>query len=395
MPLSLCLACGELGGVDVVLNVLLFLPLGIGLAMSGASRSRAIISMCLASLSIELLQLGVIPGRDASLGDVLSNSLGGALGVLLGGHLHHFLWPGQKAGMRLAAAWSAVWLLGTALACYALVPLPTESAYYGQLARELGGKAAYPGRILSARFANASFPDREFSDPRSVARALRDGPDARAELVVVEHRSTRDLRAIARIADADQNEILLLGASDADLTFGVRTYASALRFRPIRFRMRSVLPDSTQANTIADTLRITAEYAPPAARMSVGGGRGEHGVEFPVTSAQSWRAIAPSQVDIDGSLSGAALDACWLFLVLLPLGYWTIAAAGTRHPFRPAALVILLVTLSAGFCEGPLLFGLAAPRWWEIAGAVASIVCGSSIALVVARRRPRPESRTA
>ncbi|HKC81976.1 MAG TPA: hypothetical protein VKB91_12335, partial [Gemmatimonadaceae bacterium] len=31
-----CILCGSLGGVDAVLNVLLFLPFGIGLALSGA-----------------------------------------------------------------------------------------------------------------------------------------------------------------------------------------------------------------------------------------------------------------------------------------------------------------------------------------------------------------------
>ena len=247
MPLSFCVACGELGGVDVVLNVLLFLPLGMGLAMSGWSRWRAIGMMSAASVSIELLQLFLIPGRDASLGDVLSNSVGGALGFLIGAHVHQLIWPDRTFDRRLVAASSAAWLVGTTLACLALVPLPSRSAYFGQLARELGGHPAYPGRVISARFANAAFPDEEFPDALSVARALRDGPQAQTELVILDHQGTADPRSIARIADAEENEILQVGEENRDLIFGVRTYASGFRMRPIVLRMRAVLPAGTQA----------------------------------------------------------------------------------------------------------------------------------------------------
>src|SRR5712691_3681451 len=83
----LCVVCGEFGGVDVVLNVILFLPLGLGLALAGARPLRAVGGMFAASLSIELLQLFVIPGRDSTIGDVAMNSVGGALGFTIGAHL--------------------------------------------------------------------------------------------------------------------------------------------------------------------------------------------------------------------------------------------------------------------------------------------------------------------
>src|SRR5580765_1547243 len=53
----LCLVCGTLGGVDAVLNVLLFFPLGVGLALSGIAGNRAVLTAFILSATIETTQL--------------------------------------------------------------------------------------------------------------------------------------------------------------------------------------------------------------------------------------------------------------------------------------------------------------------------------------------------
>ena len=77
-----CIACGEHATSDVLLNIILFVPLGAAVALHVRSLPRCALSAALLSATIELAQL-YIPGRDSSLGDVLSNSLGGTLGALL------------------------------------------------------------------------------------------------------------------------------------------------------------------------------------------------------------------------------------------------------------------------------------------------------------------------
>src|SRR2546430_5704779 len=77
-----CIACGEHATSDVLLNIILFVPLGAAVALHVRSLSRCALSAALLSATIELAQL-YIPGRDSSLGDVLSNTLGGTLGALL------------------------------------------------------------------------------------------------------------------------------------------------------------------------------------------------------------------------------------------------------------------------------------------------------------------------
>ena len=59
-----CLVCGDVGGADVLLNVALFVPLGIGLAGLRRSLPFTIAAAFLLSFSIELLQYTVIVGRD-------------------------------------------------------------------------------------------------------------------------------------------------------------------------------------------------------------------------------------------------------------------------------------------------------------------------------------------
>ena len=120
--------------------------------------------------------------------------------------------------------------------------------------------------------------------------------------------------------------------------------------------------------------------------MRVSNGLEEHRAALLMTPAQAWRAIAPIQLDIDGSAAGAALDACFLFVVALPVGYWA-AAAGARDRFTLVNLGVVSVALLLGLAEGPLLFRLATPRWWEVVGQVAGVACGSGLALIIARHR--------
>jgi len=68
-----CIVCGTRGTADMFLNVLLFAPLGVGLALMGVRHGRALVLAAMVSLTVELAQV-FIPGRDASIGDLISNS---------------------------------------------------------------------------------------------------------------------------------------------------------------------------------------------------------------------------------------------------------------------------------------------------------------------------------
>lgn len=74
-----CVSCGEHITSDVVQNILLFMPLGFTLGLLRAGALRAITLGFLLSTVIELLQFG-LPGREPSARDILTNSIGTAIG---------------------------------------------------------------------------------------------------------------------------------------------------------------------------------------------------------------------------------------------------------------------------------------------------------------------------
>ena len=65
---------------EIILNVLLFVPLGAALALRGVSVGRTVLAAVALSATIELAQLLVVSGRTTSVDDVLLNTAGAWMG---------------------------------------------------------------------------------------------------------------------------------------------------------------------------------------------------------------------------------------------------------------------------------------------------------------------------
>src|SRR5690349_4715229 len=100
-----CRICGPVTGVDIIGNILLFVPLGVGLAVAGLARKRTVQVGALASVAIELLQLAVIPGRDPSLVDVIANTVGTLAGAFVGARWRMLVFPDRHTSRSLTV-WS-------------------------------------------------------------------------------------------------------------------------------------------------------------------------------------------------------------------------------------------------------------------------------------------------
>ena len=109
-----CLVCGDLGMVDVLSNVALFMPLGAGLALLGGPWRRARALGATLSLSIELTQYVAIIGRDASLSDLITNTVGTTLGVILADSWRAWVIPNRSTARVLAFATALIWLAQSA-----------------------------------------------------------------------------------------------------------------------------------------------------------------------------------------------------------------------------------------------------------------------------------------
>ncbi|MGH7594519.1 MAG: VanZ family protein, partial [Gemmatimonadales bacterium] len=99
-----CVACGSEGLADVLHNVLLFMPLGVVARGLGWPWRRTTLLLLGISVAIETTQGTLLTGRDASLGDVLSNVSGGGCGWLALPWVAQLWRPTERDAKRLTVS---------------------------------------------------------------------------------------------------------------------------------------------------------------------------------------------------------------------------------------------------------------------------------------------------
>ena len=365
----LCLICGSLGGVDAVLNLLLFLPLGVGLALAGVRTIYALFAMLILSASIEVAQFFLISGRDASIGDVLTNSLGGALGFALASTSTVWRHPSRRAAAALGVTWSAIWLAVQLISSYAFAPALPATRYYGQIARVFGNMAPFGGQVLSATIDTVDVPNFGYAKSEQFRELLRSGAPVGA--TVIPAAPTPRMAPIVRVADDEKQEIVLLGQDHSDLVFGLRTGAARLRLRPPLFAMRQAFPSHGDGARVlmSDTLRLRARYAASVVEMRADSRGAIRQRTIAVYAALGWILVLPMRWYVEGTRSEIMFSLLWLCAWMLPLGYWVALFVTSRKndldrlpiadPLALIVWVILMAFLSVGLVIVPRAFGLA------------------------------------
>jgi hypothetical protein len=153
-----CLVCGDEGGADVAANLLLFLPLAIGLRLSGWSWRRTVATAAAISFTVELLQLTVVPGRDASLSDVLTNTTSGAIGATLAPFLPRVLWPTPPGARVLLAGGAVVWLAALSISAWLLAPGLPAGRITSRWAHQVRAPDPVDGRVRTLHHEGAPNP---------------------------------------------------------------------------------------------------------------------------------------------------------------------------------------------------------------------------------------------
>lgn len=385
---ALCLVCGELGGVDVFQNTLLFMPLGAGLALVRARATSALVLMMSGTLAIELLQFRMVPGRDASAGDVLTNLLGGAIGFLLARHRHALVRPARRGAAWLGVVWTLVFLAVQLVAAWTLVPAPTPLPYYGQIARDLGpGLTGFPGRVLHPMIGQDTILDWGFT-PAHVRELLSQPAGAIVSASVVPSACPTTLAGIIHVADGRQREVLILGQRDADLVYGLRTHAEALRLRPRRYRLANVFGEKGDCRVTDGEIALRARLSRSIVELRADRPDTTIARDFAPDIGDSWRLLTPWQTYADGSVRSGLLTLLWIAGLVAPLSFWSAAThlgagARTRTTILMAWLALIIVVGLVGI---PRAFGLPAPGEWAAVGAIVGAAVG--LALRVHLRRP-------
>jgi len=351
----LCLVCGSRGGADAVLNVVMFVPLG--LLVAGATRwsLAPVVVGAVLSTGIELGQF-FLPGRYPSLGDILWNAAGsGVGGLLMLGLRAQFepksvvpRWPGL-----VAVGLPTLFLL---LAGFALGPRGTEAPHFGQWTPSLSSMVRYRGQLLEARLNGSAIP---------VGLYL---PHPRTELTgdwMFEARLTkgpppRTVSPIVSIYDAAREEIVLLGAHREDLVWRERLWAQSLRLDRPDLR----LIDGLAGVAVGDTLTIGARKAGWDRCLTVNT-KETCGIGF--TAGRTWSLLM--QLDGPPERFRSFLDVAWMSTLFVLVG---LGGGGARSLAALSGSGVVLTLIIVAVTR------LMMPPWSEWLG----VLIGVSISLL-------------
>ena len=358
-----CIVCGNDGVADVLRNVILFVPFGAALALNDWDLAPSALAGGLLSACVECAQF-YIPGRDASLGDVASNTLGATLGAVVIRTAPAWLSPVSTRAVRLSRAAA---LAAVAVCCVTgalSVPSLPSSLYYGMWTPNLGHLEWYRGRVVDATIAGLHVTPGPIADSRLVRALLAPANGMSLHVRAVAGPRTVALGPRFAIYDDRQREIALLGPDRGDLVFRVRTRAAALHLDQADIR----LVEGMLGGTIGDTLDITVAGGSSGGRgyRMVLNSRSESGLGPSVGSG--WALLMYSEAL--PAWCKTLLGAVWLGVVFLPTGFWM----RTRRDvlFASGALAV-------GLAAVPALTSLVATSLLQWVAAMIGVLAGAGL----------------
>lgn len=385
-PFLWCLSCGELGGRDVLLNVLAFVPLGALVAFAtGRPFAGALAGLAL-SLVAEGAQATIVPGRDPSLSDIITNTVGGSLGGLLAAGWRPLVRPDPRAARWLTTIAAVVWLGAMSLAAQAMRRSGGAPEYWGQWAHKWPKLQPFLGRVFSFTVDGVPVPDDRVAKAGTI-QAMSVGDSVEIRTTVLPAAPTSGLAPIVSVSNESKGTIFLLGQDHRDLLFHVRTHAADAGFVRPTFRVADVFPGCAAQCDSSWTMSLQAVVTPRAITLVASSRAGGTRIQrFAVDPLLAWSAVAPGHASLtaSGTLVGAALAA----LALAALAYWTARLElARRSPL--AAWSLLAAVTAAGLVAPALVAGIAVPR----AGAWIVCAVGLSIGIALAARAREPASR--
>lgn len=372
----LCLVCGESGGADVVLNLLLFTPLAAGLALLGWRWTRVVAVCALLSLAVETTQYLAGTGRDASLSDVLTNTASAGLGAAVALRLGLLVGPGPAAARRLSLAAAAAWLgllLFTAASMRPWTP-PGRLRNYCTASYPTGEVFAGTARTMALDGASLAC-DRDLPDPRGFRRSLRRG---RVVLeTVATTRGPSGGRAVIHLVRTPDATVLGLVQQGRTAVYHAPTAARAFKLFPPALRLSDAFPTGPDG-----LVELAAGTTGRRLWLATAHDEGRRSVELSLSPAFGWTLLFPIPIHPGPWLR--VLAALWLGGSILPAAYW---AGHTRRP--AASLGAVGAAAIAGLGLVPALTGFDPVHWSEWAGAGLGVALGWALSRIAAYLQSR------
>jgi hypothetical protein len=386
----LCLVCGETGTVDVILNVALFLPLGLLLRLLGWRRALVVGCGVITTVVVETAQLLVIPGRDASPSDVITNSAGTVIGMALAENGPSLVAPTAAAALRLAIAAVGLPALVLAGTAWLLVPAPPASLWYGQHAPDLGMYEQFRGTILGATLGGHGMPVGPLrSSPELRQAFLADGPSLAA--LFVAGPKPPGPAPIVSVFDEQRRKVILLGQGGRWLYFETRMRSDDLRFRTLSFTVPSM-----PVPVVGDTLRMLGRVQAGRVHVTVTGPMGTVVDRYSLSPGLGWALVSPMPRPV--GRDAPVLSMLWVAMLWVPFGYYTRASVGRQvgdggterrrdGGVAPAAVLAAAAATAAGIglLVAPMMSEMPIPGPAEWLGLAAGILFGAILSGVVRR----------
>lgn len=338
---------------DVVLNLLLFVPLGVALTLIGIRPTMALVVGASVSALIELAQYAWVAGRFASVGDVVANVAGCALGALLVArwNVRTRWWP--VLAPLVAVSVVLAWFVGGHLAQPA-IPGPAPWTVLRPPAAP--GVVPFRGEIVDLRMQGLLLPEGRLADEPTL-RALLAATDTTrlAATILTGPPAERAVRVAEVVVGEGSVPFLVLIQDGRDLVAYQRLGLAWVGLEGPWLRLKNAWPPGA-----GDTLQIRLE----ATRRHVRLAASHDGVERATSVTLS------PELFLNALLQRATDGALWWRLVPAMLSFVLL---GMTLANRPKLLV--LASLAALFLS-PNRGGCAYPEWPVVAFSVVGAVGG-------------------
>jgi hypothetical protein len=358
-----CLVCGNHGGADVLNNLLLFVPFAAGLRLIGFGARTVVGLGAVVALVIESLQFSVIPGRDASLSDLLTNTLGSWIGTALVARRDRLLKPGREQGIRLAGFGVLVWLLQQAGTSVLLQPWAPSGQLRGAWARTIPGRNPFDGRVTSAFLSGFAVPHGSVLQDSALGNNIRQGR-IHLELGLISGGDTASWSPVFELLDG-RGSVLAVEVVGRDLVFQAPARSSVLRLRRPALRLGEAIPLHPGVPVqVATGERNDTLWG----QWELGGAK--YSSAQVLSPSFGWSLVTPIRYAYGRGVR--LITALWIAAWLLPIGYWS--AHGRLGRYTTWWLLSLVLLVGLGLV--PRVLGYPAVHWSEWLAAVAGLGIG-------------------
>ena len=355
-----CIACSELGTLDLLYNIALFLPLGVLLGRSGVSALRALVLSAVLSTTVEVLQLLVVPGRDPTLVDILSNSLGGALGVPLARAPSALRSASARAWRFLGWTWVVLSLGVIMLGAWVVSVDVPPNDYFVQWLPQREGYARFGGELLSFQVNGVDLPAAARIPAGRLPDAFFGGEiDASARLTSGERNN--GIAFIARLA-LEYGEFLMFGRQGNAFVVRYRSNAPKVGVRSPVYALAGAFSGDPRAELEVRAIKLGDDISLQARQVN-DSGDSSRSWQQRITAARFWAALLPFERGF--GVLGVIGDVLWIALLVVPTAYaaarmYRRALQALPTTVQGAGIALIASTQQTSLWWWPVWLGFAA-----------------------------------